>query len=226
MPLISGLKLDVRPRELYRRALGRRCNGFEAQFEEVVKEVKTGGLLEPRAAYEVHGIKKLSEARLELEGGWALSLEAQMPCFSLKGAQKLVVLAGTIGPKLEGKVRELFEKGEPLKAVIMDGIGNALVDSLRDEACVIAEKIASEEGLEAGSPISPGMPGLDIEFQWEIMKRLPAKGIGLSITRGGVLVPTKSFSSIIAVGKGVSRWERSDICRVCKFRESCPYRRP
>lgn len=223
MPVLGGLRLALEPDDLRRRALGRRGQGFEEVLGEAWEEAQS--LAEPRVAYEVLRVKEVGERRMVLEGDWVLELEAQSPCLDLRGVQKVAALAGTIGPRLEERVSELFSRGERLKAVVLDGVGSAMVDSLMDRAWERIGEMASQEGLELSGPLSPGMPGLPIELQREVVERVPAGAIGLGITRGGVLVPRKSFTCLILMGRGLSRWEKGEMCRFCPLRDSCPHRR-
>lgn len=223
MPVLVGLKLALEPAEFKRRALGPRGQGFEEVLGEALREAQS--LAEPRVAYEVLGVEEVGERRMVLEGDWVIELEAQSPCFDLRGVQKVAALAGTIGPRLEERVSELFSRGERLKAVVLDGVGSAMVDSLMDVAWEKIGEMASEEGLDLSGPLSPGMPGLPIELQRKVVERVPAGAIGLGITRGGMLVPRKSFTCLILMGKGLPRWEKGEMCKLCPLRDSCPYRR-
>lgn len=223
MPVLGGLRLALDTDDLRRRALGRRGKRFEGLLREIVGEAED--LIDPRIAYELFSVEEIEDRRLILEGGWALEIEAQSPCLPLEGVERICAMAGTLGPGLERKVSELFARGQRLKAVILDGVGSALVDALMDLGWEKLEAKASSEGLGVSGPLSPGMPGLALEVQEEILKRVPAEAIGLGMTSGGVLVPRKSFTCVIFMGKGMKRWQKGEMCRVCPLREACTHRR-
>jgi len=223
MPVLGGLRLVLEPADLRRRALRRRVEGFEEFLKEALKEGEA--LVDPRIVYEVLAVREVADKKISLEGDWVLEIGGQSPCLGVERVEKVAAMAGTIGPRLEERVSKLFSRGERLKAVVLDGIGSALVDALMDLGWGKMEAMASGEGLGTSGPLSPGMPGLPIEIQAEIVKRVPAKAIGFGITQGGVLVPRKSFTCVIFMGKGVSRWEKGEMCKVCSLRETCSYRR-
>ena len=103
----------------------------------------------------------------------------------LPGAKELAVVVGTIGPGLEKQVTDYFNRGEPLRGVLLDGIGSAAVDSLTQEVCKFIAGEASSRGYQASSPINPGMPGLPITEQWQLFEMVPAREIGVSLTPRG-----------------------------------------
>ncbi len=50
----------------------------------------------------------------------------------------------------EEKAAQLFHQNEPLRGLLLDGIGSAAVDSLAEEACQIEIDILKEPILVAG----------------------------------------------------------------------------
>jgi len=83
---------------------------------------------------------------------------------------------------------------------------------------------ASSRGYQASSPISPGMPGLSITEQWQLLKMVPAQKIGVSLTSSGTMVPRKSASMVIGIGPQMKTWTRAEVCGRCSLAKTCPYR--
>ncbi|MCK4863676.1 MAG: hypothetical protein KAS25_05225, partial [Dehalococcoidales bacterium] len=109
------------------------------------------------------------------------------------------------------------------RAMLLDGIGSAAVDILVQEACRFFSGEASKRGLQASSPVNPGMPGLPITEQQNLLELAHAGDIGVSLTSSGVMVPRKSTSMIIATGPVMKTWTQAEICARCNLRETCPY---
>jgi hypothetical protein len=142
----------------------------------------------------------------------------------LPRAKEVAVVVCTIGPRLEEQVTDYTSRGELLRGTLLDGIGSAAVDLLTEEACgFVAGEVASH-GYETSSPISPGMPGLPITKQRQLLKLALAKKIGVSLTSGGIMIPRKSVSMIIGIGPKMTKWTRTEVCNRCHLKETCPYR--
>ena len=88
----------------------------------------------------------------------------------------------TIGVKLEKQVTNYFNWDEPLRGVLLDGVGSAAVDLQTEEVCKLMTTEASSRGYQASSPISPGMASLPITEQRQLLKIVPAREIGVSLT--------------------------------------------
>jgi len=219
------LRLKITPdlEEVKSRVRAKKGDEVKGLTETLLEEAK--GFIRPKVVYEFYNIKGVKKDRIVFEGDWALEWEAQSPCFSFEGVRKVALLAGTIGPYLEKRVEELFRESTPLKALLLDEIGSAAVEVLLDEAWEFINSIVREEGFKTGTPVSPGMPGLPIEAQKEIVARLPVGKIGLSITKGGMLVPRKSFTALIGIGENLIKANKREMCKICKLHDQCPYRK-
>jgi len=107
--------------------------------------------------------------------------------------------------------------------MLLDGIGSAAVDILAQESCHLIAHKAAELGLQAGSPVNPGMPGLPITEQQNILDLAHADKIDVSLTSSGIMVPRKSTSVVIAIGNNMDTWTQEEVCARCNLRETCLY---
>ena len=126
----------------------------------------------------------------------------------------------SIGPELELASARLFNE-DPLFAMALDGLGNALVDDLARQVC---GKIATEvesEGLNASAPLSPGVPEWPVEIgQPQIFALLDPSKAGITLTTGGMMRPKKSMSLIVGIGQEMAQ---TSMCSVCSLKETCRY---
>jgi hypothetical protein len=215
MPVIRDIPLSLELREVLRREGFREYSKIRPEMERLVRELLAGigetHLLEPALAYEIFPVAAVSHQK------WPL--EELMP-----GAEALAAVVGTIGPGLENRVKNYFSRGEPLRGVLLDGLGSAAVDALTQEACKLVASEALSRGYQSSSPISPGMPGLPITEQRPLLELVPAREIGVSLTPAGVMVPRKSASMIIGLGKQMKTWTRAEVCARCHLGKTCLYR--
>jgi hypothetical protein len=226
MPVIRDIPLSLKTKEVLRREGFRAHSRVRPQIKNLILEllasVKKAHLLAPATAYEIYPITGMSQGQLSLKGNMVVH-SPLLPSL-LPGAKELAAVVCTIGPKLEKQVTNYFNQGEPLRGVLLDGIGSAAVDSLSQEACKFIDGEALSHGYQASSPISPGMPGLAITEQRQLLKMVPAREIGVSLTSAGIMVPRKSASMVIGVGSQMPTWTRAEVCARCRLKKTCPYR--
>jgi hypothetical protein len=226
MPVIRDIPLSLKTREVLRREGVREHSKISPEVKSLVLEllagVKKTHLLEPAVAYEIYSITEMSHRQLSLEGSAVVS-GPLLPSL-LPEAKELAVVVGTIGPKLEKQATDYFDQDEPLRGVLLDGIGSAAVDSLTQEVCELIMAEALSRGYQASSPLNPGMPCLPIKEQWQLLKMVPAWEIGVSLTSSVVMVPRKSASMVIGIGPQMKTWTRPEVCARCRLRGTCFYR--
>jgi len=226
MPVILDIPLSLKTGEVLRR------EGLGGNFKirpriknlilELLASVKQVHLLEPAVAYEIQSITEMSREQVSLEGNSVV--HGSLLPSTFPEAKELAIAVGTIGPRLEKQVAEYFDRDEPLRGILLDGIGSAAVDSLTQEVCRLITAEASSRSYQASSPVNPGMPGLPITEQWRLLEMVPAREIGVSLTSSGEMVPRKSISMIIGIGPKMKTWTRAEVCARCSLKNNCPYR--
>jgi len=226
MPVIRDIPLSLKTREVLCREGFREYSKIRPEMKSLILEllasVKQAHLLEPAVAYEIYSVTKISHNQLCLEGNTVVP-GPLLPSL-LPEAKELAAVVCTIGPRLEKQATDYFNQDEPLRGVLLDGIGSAAVDSLTQEVCKFMAGEASSRGYQVSSPINPGMPGLPITEQWQLLKMVPARKIGVSLTSSGIMVPRKSTSMVMGIGPQMKTWTRTEVCAHCSLRKTCPYR--
>ena len=226
MPIVRNIRLSLRSKQLLRREGIKEYSRLRPEIRDVIKgllvEVRRERLVQPAIAYEAYSIARVESDRLHLDGG--ATLNGPMLPAALPGARELVVAVCTIGPDLEQRGSAYSEQREPLRGLLLDGIGSAAVDSLVRETAKLMAQEASSRGLEASSPLAPGMPGFPILEQWQMMNLVPADEIGVSLTQTATMVPRKSVSMVIGIGAHMPTWTQAEVCARCRLKKTCPYR--
>lgn len=226
MSIIRDIPLSLKTREVMRQVGIRGHSKIRPEVKSLILELIAGAknapLFEPAVIYEIYPITEVSGRQLSLKGEGVV--RGPLYASLLPEAKELAAVVCTIGPKLEKQVANYFNQDEPLRGVLLDGIGSAAVDSLIEEVYKFMTAEALSRGYQASSPISPGMPGLPITEQWQLLKMVPAQEIGVSLTSSGVMVPRKSASMVIGIGPQMRIWTRDEVCTHCSLRKTCPYR--
>jgi hypothetical protein len=225
MSVIRDIRLELKTGEVLRREGLRSYTQVRPEIKSILVELLEGldsaHLLEPVAACETYAIVGVSPDRVSLGGSAAVNGSLLPSTFP--DARELAIAVSTIGPGLERQVTAYTQGGETLRGMLLDGIGSAAMDKLAVEVCRRIAKEASSRGFQAGSPVSPGMPGLPITGQGNILELAHAGEIGVSLTSSGVMVPRKSTSLIVALGPKMATWSQAEVCAHCNLRETCPY---
>jgi len=178
--------------------------------------------LEPAIAYEFYPISAVYPDRLLLEGDTVFS--GRLLPSLVAEARELGVVVSTIGPRLEEEVAGYFRRNEPLRGLLLDGIGNAAMDSLSHQVCQFMSREASSRGYKASSPLSPGMPGWSITEQRRLFRLVPAEQIGVRLTSAAMMGPRKSTSMVVGIGPDMPAWTEAEGCNRCGLKRTCPYK--
>lgn len=133
--------------------------------------------------------------------------------FNLKGSDTIAIIVATIGDKVTNYLRNLLDNGEPLTGYIADQIASEIVESWVDVIESELEKYVNQSGLKITNRYSPGYCGWNVSDQHNLFSLLPEKFCGISLTESALMIPIKSVSAFVGIGKNV---ERKDYeCSIC-----------
>ena len=224
--IVRDIHLNLEKSQILRREGIKRESSVRPEImtliDELLVNINDKRLLEPVCDYEICPISRSDHNQLSLAG--EIVLHNPTLTSALSEAAEIAVVVCTIGPKLERQVTEYTSGSEPLRGLLLDGIGSAAVDSLAQEACQLIQNEASLRGYQAGRPFNPGTPGFPITEQWQLFRLVPAEEIGVSLAASGMMVPRKSVSMVIGLGQQAPVWERSESCSHCNLSKTCIYR--
>jgi len=226
MPVVTDINLTLDTVQLmHRQGIGtpeKAKPGVTALSGELLNMVNEQHLLQPAIAYEIYNVVGIERERLSLDGGKIL--HGRILSSSLSQAKALSIVIYTIGPGLEEMVTAYFQQSEPLKATLLDGIGNAFLDSLSQQVCRIVSREAASRGYRASGPLTPGVPGWPISDQATLFRLVPAGAAGIHLTPQAMMVPRKSLSTVYGLGTNVPDWTAAEACRRCNLKNTCSYR--
>jgi hypothetical protein len=174
--------------------------------------VAADGLLQPAVVAASYAVEGLSHERLQLEGGRYLA--GPLVAGQLHRAEHVVVAVCTVGPALEAAASECSSRDLALSAAL-DALGTAAVDLLVAALCQRAGDQAKAAGLLTTTPFSPGMVGWPLAL-------LDAASVGVSLTKGFMMLPQKSASLVVGVGGELG--QPGEPCDHCAVAATCRYR--
>lgn len=142
----------------------------------------------------------------------------------IQKAEKVFIIVCTIGEKPDKYIRELNEKGEILRAFLMDCIAVAGLNRVTNAASILAEKKTVNRSWSQGPLLSPGsLQGWDIKEQFKLCSMLPLKDSGITLNNS-IFNPLKTISGLIAIGPGYSGKNKGTDCRFCTNKNNCQYK--
>ena len=174
-------------------------------------------LIKPSLMYSLFAVSELREDSIEF--GNAHELHGREIVEHLVGSQSVAVGIYTIGKGLESRALELFAK-DSVRSLMLEAAGNAALSEIGAFFCTEIEEHASALRLETTFPIQPGQIGWRLEDQREIFSMLDGSKIGVSLTDSCTMVPLKSESVVMGVGKP-SGLGRTSPCGRCNLNDRC-----
>lgn len=158
---------------------------------------------------------KLTESGVNL--GF-MQVESKSLQKNLDGCDEAYILAATTGINSQ-RLIERNSVVSPIKGIVTDCVGSAAIEAFCDKI-----NLSLSDNPDFLRPrFSPGYGDLCIDCQRKIIDFLcTSKNIGLNLTDSLMMVPKKSVTAIIGVGKEKNKC-KGNGCMTCKT-ENCPYR--
>ena len=136
-------------------------------------------------------------------------------------ADKTALFACTIGDGMEKWAQQCTVIGDISTSYFIDTIASQVVENVADLLHDHIEKTMSEDNLKITNRYSPGYCNWPVSEQHILFSLLPENFCGIKLTESALMLPVKSISGIIGIGKDVSFSEYS--CNQCGVQD-CTYR--
>lgn len=170
--------------------------------------------VQARSVLQKHSIT-VDEAGVTLDTG--VRFTSRDLARHLKGCDKALLLAATLGSRVDVAIRRLA-----LGSVAEGAAAQAVAAALIESYCDSVQAQADTDGLAQRPRFSPGYGDWRLEEQRLLFPVLDcAKRIGLTLTDGLMMAPSKSVTAIIGLSEDVACvWNK---CMTCG-NVNCPYR--
>lgn len=135
----------------------------------------------------------------------------------VKGCEEVLLLGATLGSRVDAAIRRLA-LGSVAEGAAAQAVAAALIESYCDEV----QAKFDTGGLAQRPRFSPGYGDWDLAEQRQLFPVLNcAKLIGLTLTEGCMMAPSKSVTAVIGLSEDVQCvWNK---CMTCG-NINCPYR--
>jgi hypothetical protein len=175
----------------------------------------------PSSSFVYRDVLAVDGKKVYLEGGYRI--ESGVLARLLGRCESAAVFVVTIGEYLEEITSELTEKGMIVPSTILDAIGSGAAENLAAEIEQTVREEASTCGRVISRRFSPGYCDWNVAQQKVIFDILGDDTAGVELTGNMLMMPQKSVSGIIGIGKDIKVAEYNP-CITC-LRQDCPGRR-
>ena len=183
---------------------------LEEKIDVLIDEVKKKARV--KYTYDVFDVK-VDENKIEFSN---VVFESKSLAKNLDTCHKVIILAVTLGNEIDALIRR-YSSLDSTSMVFVQAIAAEYLEKIIDE---IEKDVvsSSNDKIYLKPRFSPGYGDLDISYQKDTPKK-----IGLSLTNGGMLAPTKSVTAIIGITNTDFRAKnKCSSCNSsnCEFREN------
>ena len=218
MPAIQAIDLI---RELRTPAASPDAMGVHGRArQEALALVERDALVQPQFSFRILPVRGLRGETIEVD-----NLTLEVPELSAESGELTAVAAATctLGGALEARVASLFGAGRPLLAMALDEVGNELLFRAADRTVARIWREARRQQLTTGAEIAPGDSGMALDQQAALLALADAGQNGITLTTHGMLVPVKSLSVLVTLGRNLSR-RSAGRCDHCPSKDRCRIR--
>ena len=139
----------------------------------------------------------------------------------LENCESVILFCATLSQKTDACIR-FAQVVDVLAGMMTDAMASALTEQLCDEA--EKEILNNFPDMFSTWRFSPGYGDMPLSVQQDFLNLINAeKQLGICVSEGGLLIPTKSVTAIIGLSeKPLPKAKKG--CAVCNLSKSCPYR--
>ena len=135
----------------------------------------------------------------------------------LKHSTSVAVFAASAGPRLEHWAGEVMASGDMMRGYIIDAIASEYVSMAAEWLEHRVEEEAGKRGWQITNRYSPGHCDWPVSEQHKLFSFLPEHFCGITLTESALMLPIKSISGIIGLGRDVKRGAFQ--CTLCELKD-------
>lgn len=196
-------------------------------FLQLRNEVQPRSLLQQWSCTVVQG-NGSEKGRVILENGTEFVSSGLAK--HLEGCDRLLLFGATLGARVDIALRRISVRSIA-EGAAAQAVAASLIESYLDQQEIVWKKDLPAT-WQYRSRFSPGYGDWDLAEQQKIFRILNcAKAIGLTLTAGGIMAPTKSVTAVIGIDRSgkepaepeETRCGKKTKCAACG-NVTCPYR--
>ena len=136
----------------------------------------------------------------------------------LRGSEAYTLFICTSGIEFEAYQQRLTDEGDMVRVFIADALGSVIAEKCADQMEVHLQESIDKLGWHHTNRFSPGYCGWHVSQQQLLFPLFEGHTCGVRLTDSSLMLPIKSVSGIIGLGKEVRHLDYT--CGLCNF-EKC-----
>lgn len=181
------------------RYLGYRGQTLDVNFEEMFRRIgERFNQLQAIGVVKFFPIKEIDDQGVNLEDT-ALVLTGSNIATHLAGAKEAALMAVTLGFESERLIKQ-FSCKSATEGLIADACASSMVENAAHNFAQDISTEVKQRNMKCGKRFSPGYGNFPLSIQQEFIAAIGAdKTLGISVTEGDLMVPTKSITAVIPI---------------------------
>lgn len=135
----------------------------------------------------------------------------------LRGSEAFALFICTSGLEFEAYQQRLKEQGDMVRVFIADALGSVIAEKCADQMEKALQESIDKLGWMHTNRFSPGYCGWHVSQQQLLFPLFQGHTCGVKLTDSSLMIPIKSVSGIIGLGKKVRKLEYT--CGLCDFKQ-------
>lgn len=135
----------------------------------------------------------------------------------LRGSEAFALFICTSGLEFETYQQRLKEQGDMVRVFIADALGSVIAEKCADQMEKALQESIDKLGWMHTNRFSPGYCGWHVSQQQLLFPLFQGHTCGVKLTDSSLMLPIKSVSGIIGLGKDVRHLDYT--CGLCDFKQ-------
>ena len=181
---------------------------------------------EPDEATRLETQRVMDEVRPWLCPRFCYQVVRELPAFDmgqiilrqLHGSEAYALFICTSGTEFEDYQQRLKDEGDMVRLFIANALGSVIAERCADVMEMSLQESIDKLGWHHTNRFSPGYCGWHVSQQQILFPLFKGETCGVRLTDSSLMLPIKSVSGIIGLGKDVRRLDYT--CGLCQF-EKC-----
>ena len=181
---------------------------------------------EPDEATQRETQAVVDEVRRWLRPQFCFLVMSELPAFEmgniilrqLRGSEAYALFMCTAGEEFEAFQQRLKTEGDMVRVFIADALGSVIAEKCADQMELTLQESIDKLGWKRTNRFSPGYCGWHVSEQQKLFPLFEGHTCGITLTESSLMVPIKSVSGIIGLGREVRKLDYT--CGLCTF-EKC-----
>ena len=135
----------------------------------------------------------------------------------LRRSEMMIVILASVGSETNQWITTKREGNDIMEAFIADALGSTIVEAIVSKGKSYLERKMFDIGLKISNSYSPGYCGWNVSEQQMLFSLFPLSFCGITLTESSLMLPIKSVSALIGIGKDIEK--KPYGCAICRKKD-------